>query len=182
MVNNQVILEHQGDLSFDLIGDFLSQLNRIMDQMAMELNSKKILYSIMVECLENIYRHFDMDNEEIPAIITEYNTNFSLKQANDDTFVLKAGNLIWNKNIPKLKEKLDLVNSLDKNGLKNLYKNAIRNITLHKEDGAGLGIIDIAKLSGNKLIYSFQNISNEISYFHLTVTISGLIHYKKLSV
>ncbi len=181
MSQNKVILHHKGDLDFDTIGEFLSHLNKLMNEMAMELNSKKILYSIMVECLENIYRHFDMDDDEIPKIDSEYQTNFSLEQFNDETFVLKAGNLIWKKNIPLLKEKLDLVNSLDKQGLKDLYKEAIREIAYRNKDGAGLGIIDIAKLSGNKLDYYFSDINNDLSYFHLTIKISNIIHYKKIS-
>ena len=44
MSHNKVILSHKGDLDFDTIGDFLSQLNKLMSEMAMELNSKKILY------------------------------------------------------------------------------------------------------------------------------------------
>lgn len=181
MSQNKIILQHRGDLSFDMIGHFLSQLNKMMSEMAMELNSKKILYSIMVECLENIYRHFDMDSDEIPKIDSEFETNFTLEEYDDETFLLKAGNLIWKKNVPLLKEKLDLVNSLDKKGLKNLYKEAIRDITYRNKDGAGLGIIDIAKLSGNKLDYYFADVSTELAYFHVTIKISNIVHYKKIS-
>lgn len=182
MGKNRIILEHKGDLTFELIGEKLSELNKIMNEMAMELNSKKIMYSIMVECLENIYRHFDMDSDEIPVTNPDFDTEFILEQLDNETFVLKAGNLIWNRNVEKLREKIELVNSLNKNGLKELYKNTIREITFKNRNNAGLGIIDIAKLSGNKLDYEFKKVNDELSYFRLFIIISNIIHYKKLSI
>ena len=40
----------------------------------------------------------------------------------------------------------------------------------HEKGGAGLGIIDLARKSGNKLNYEFNKVSNEYSFFCLTIT------------
>ena len=45
---------------------------------------------------------------------------------------------------------------------------------LSDRGGAGLGFIDIAKKTGEKLIYSFLKINEKRSFFVLTSTISRL--------
>ena len=38
--------------------------------------------------------------------------------------------------------------------------------------GAGLGIIDMAKRTGNELLYNIEKINDDYSFFILTITIS----------
>jgi hypothetical protein len=85
-----------------------------------------------------------------------------------------TGNVINNDKIPKLRDMLENINSLDKDGLKLLYKQQMREGRLSDRGGAGLGFIDIARKTGQKLIYSFLKINEERSFFVLTSTISRL--------
>lgn len=177
MPENKILLEFKGDLSYDTIGHFLKILDKLTLDMRMELNSRKILYSILVECLENIFRHYDLADEETIVYDSNYLTQFSLEKQNNEVFILKAANLVSNKNVETLKSKINLINSLDKQGLKNLYKSSIRNlIKTNFTVGSGLGLIDIAKLSGNKIDYMITKLTDEIFYFHIIITISGIIY------
>jgi L-cysteine desulfidase len=81
--------------------------------------------------------------------------------------------MIRNDKIPSLRDRLDQVNSLDKEGLKLLYKDVRLNTSLSDSGGAGIGIIDIARKSENKLEYSFKDLNNQFSLFSLLVRISG---------
>ena len=83
-----------------------------------------------------------------------------------------VSNSILNHKVSLLKNKLDKVNSLDKEGLKDLYKNTILSGNVSPKGGAGLGIINIAKVSENKIRYSFTPINEKYSYFMLNVLIS----------
>ena len=67
---------------------------------------------------------------------------------------------------------LEKINSLDKDGLKMLYKQQIKEGRLSNKGGAGLGFIDIAKKTGNKLYYNFLSINDEYSFFVFTSKIS----------
>ena len=49
------------------------------------------------------------------------------------------------KNVESLKDKITQVNSLDKDGLKSLYKDVIKGGELSSKGGAGLGFIDMAR-------------------------------------
>lgn len=83
-----------------------------------------------------------------------------------------VSNSIFNHKILLLKNKLDRVNSLDKEGLKDLYKNTILSGNVSPKGGAGLGIINIAKVSENKINYTFSTINDKYSYFTLNVLIA----------
>jgi hypothetical protein len=71
-----------------------------------------------------------------------------------------------------LKDRLDEVNSLDKEGLKNLYKDARLNATFSETSGAGIGIIDIARKSENKLVYHFEKVNEKFSVYSLLIRVS----------
>ena len=80
--------------------------------------------------------------------------------------------MIRNEKIMPLRSRIDQANSLDKEGLKLLYKDIRLNSTFSETSGAGIGIIDIARKSENKLVYNFQEINKEFSLFSLLVKVS----------
>ena len=74
--------------------------------------------------------------------------------------------------LEELTEMLDHINSLDKDGLKELYKNQMKEGRLSEKGGAGLGFIDIARKTGNKLEFHFLPIDEGSSFFLLTSSVS----------
>jgi len=72
----------------------------------------------------------------------------------------------------KAEGKLEKINSLDKEGLKELYKAIIKNTTISEKGGAGLGFVDMARKSGTKLEYEFPEMSTDYAFFCLKVNVS----------
>jgi len=66
---------------------------------------------------------------------------------------------------------LKIINTMDKEGLKEYYQNSLESSVVSSKGTAGLGMIDIARKSGNKLDFEFLNIDNERSFFCLNVKI-----------
>ena len=91
-----------------------------------------------------------------------------------ESYNIITGNIIKNEKIPELEKSLELVNSLDKEGLSSLYKQQMKDGRISDKGGAGLGFIDIAKKSGNKLSYQFKKLNEEVSFFILTSTINRI--------
>ncbi|MBI4647930.1 MAG: hypothetical protein HY738_15415 [Bacteroidia bacterium] len=123
---------------------------------------KKRVYSIMVECLQNITRH----QEDAEMDLAKAYGIFVIEKKNE-RYYITTGNLIDNKNIPQIKKLLEKINSLDPEELKNYYKEVLMEGELSEKGGAGLGLIDMARKSGNKLSYDFKNISDLHSFFYL---------------
>jgi hypothetical protein len=123
---------------------------------------RKRIYSIMVEGLQNITRHQD-DSEEASQ---EYYGIFVI-QKKGEKYYITTGNVADTSNIDTLKKLLEKINSLEKDALKDYYKEVLEEGSLSNKGGAGLGLIDMARKSGNKLLYEFVSINEKYSYFYL---------------
>lgn len=166
MVKQENIITHSGPLSYEEIGFLLNRMSAFVDKQGMSITIKKKVYSAMVESLENIYKH-----QDIIVGDAQHQPHFSLTITDTD-FLINASNSILKNKILPLKEKLDRVNDLDKNGLKDLYKLTILSGNVSPKGGAGLGIINIAKVSENKINFKFEEFNDKYAYFTINVTIS----------
>ncbi len=120
------------------------------------------IYFIMVEGLQNITRHQADDKIDV-------NNNygvFALKRESGKYFIT-IGNLVEKKLIEELSQKIENVNKLSKDELKQYYKEILLHGKISERGGAGLGLIDMARKSGNKLLYSFEEIDDNHSYFYM---------------
>lgn len=163
---SEELLRHFGPLSYEEIGFLLNKMATLLDKRGMNITIRKKVYAAMVESLENIYKHQDTITDD-----KEYMPKFSLL-IDSQNISLFISNSILNHKVSLLKGKLDKVNSLDKDGLKDLYKNTILSGNVSPKGGAGLGIINIAKVSENKVNYTFTTVNDKYSYFTLNVLIS----------
>jgi len=164
-IANEELLRHFGPLSYEEIGYLLNKMALLLDKRGMNITIRKKVYAVMVESLENIYKHQDhIDNDKV------YLPKFTLSI--DAQFIsMFVSNSIFNHKVSLLKSKLDKVNSLDKDGLKDLYKNTILSGNVSPKGGAGLGIINIAKVSENKITYTFAPVNEKYSYFTINIQI-----------
>lgn len=130
---------------------------------------KKRVFSIMVECLQNITRHQFVDGRED---VTADQSGMFVICNKDKSYQMTSGNVVNNEAIPHLTELLEKVNCLDKDALKLYYKQVLEDGSISSKGGAGLGLIEMARKSGNKLFYSFEKIDEAISYFYMNTSIS----------
>ena len=72
-----------------------------------------------------------------------------------------------------LKVKLDEINNLETKEIRNVYRQMLSNSEFSNKGGAGLGLIEMAKKTGNKLDYDFVELDNEFSYFILSKTVDS---------
>ncbi|MGO8692141.1 MAG: SiaB family protein kinase [Rectinemataceae bacterium] len=88
-------------------------------------------------------------------------------------YAVRSGNAILKKDVAELRDRLEEINSLDKDGLKRLYKQRIRQERLPESPGAGVGLIDIARRSNGKLEYSFAPLDADHDFFSLGARVNG---------
>ncbi|MBN1251958.1 MAG: SiaB family protein kinase [Bacteroidales bacterium] len=137
---------------------------------------KRKVYNVMVEGLQNITKHqadIDLELEENYGV-------FVLKKENNNYFIT-TGNLIENENIDQLTFQIEQVNSLSKDELKEYHKKILIDGKISNKGGAGLGLIDMARKSGNKLLYGFEKYNNSYSYFYLHTEIPSIESKKVIS-
>ncbi len=159
MSEHNLILVYEGEFTQEITKSVLSMAEKNLDSIGEEQNIKRKVFNVMVECLQNICKHADsMKREE------ERRAIFMIGKEND-SYEITSGNYILNTSIEGLKAKLEQINNLDKEGLKTLYKDLIKTSELSEKGGAGLGFVDIARKSGQKLEFDFEPVNDENSFF-----------------
>jgi hypothetical protein len=171
MQNNEIILIYSGEFSQDLTKTLLAFTERKLSTEKLEDQVRKKIFNIMVEMLQNISKNA-IDNNPVQTIDSPV---FMIGES-EQNYLLLSSNKILNANIKPLQNRLDEVNSLDSEGLKNLYKQVRLSSTFSKIGGAGIGIIDIARKSENKLSYSFSEINSTDSMYSLLIKVSKTIN------
>jgi hypothetical protein len=169
MVDKNLILIYEGEFTQDITKSVLAMAEKNLDSKGEESAIKRKVFNVMVECLQNICKHSDTaaSEEEKGAIF--------MIGIEDNSYVITSGNFIGNQFIPNLREKLEMINSLDKDGLKVLYKDMIQTTTISEKGGAGLGFVDIARKSGQKLEYDFEHVNSNFSFFSFKTKIARII-------
>ncbi len=168
MLAKNLILVYEGEFTQEITKSVLSMAERNMDSMGEESSIKRKVFNVMVECLQNIVKH----GEDYNPLNEKKQTAIFMIGKLDDEYVITSGNPVKNDVVGILTEKLDQINGLDKEGLKALYKDIIKGTEISEKGGAGLGFVDMARKSGQKLEYDFTEINNEHSFFSLKTTIS----------
>jgi len=134
-------------------------------------NIKKRVYYIMVECIQNITRY-----QENAKTAEETSSLFMISKKGS-CFYVSTGNLIKTEKIDALRAQIDKVNSLDKEDLDRYFKEVLANEAFTDGGGAGLGLINMVRKSGNKLLYEFRHVNNQYAYFYLYSVISKATDY-----
>src|SRR6478609_1791931 len=165
MMSQKLILVYQGDFTQESTKSILAMAERNLDSSGEEGNIKRKVFNVMVEALQNIVKHSD---ELVEGQMRSHAAIFLIGKE-ENRYTIMSGNPIRKTNVAGLEQKLHHINSLDKEGLKELYKEIIKNTTISEKGGAGLGFVDMARKSGEKLAFDFPEMSAEYCFFCLTV-------------
>ncbi|MCQ2253350.1 MAG: SiaB family protein kinase [Bacteroidales bacterium] len=152
---------YRGEFTQTLQQHILSLAEKNIDREKISGKIKKRVFHIMVESIQNISRHGDGQEES-----ADNSAMFSI-QKEKKWYYITTSNIIENSKIDNLKGKLDKVNSLDQTELDKFYREVLGNGQLSSKGGAGLGLIEMVRKSGNKLTYNIEKINDEISHFYL---------------
>jgi hypothetical protein len=167
MMSQKLILVYQGDFTQETTKSILAMAERNIDSSGEDSSTKRKVFNVMVESLQNIVKHSD----ELVDGATRSHAAIFLIGRESNRYTIMSGNPIRKTSIPPLKEKLDRINGLDKDGLKELYKEIIKNTTISDKGGAGLGFVDMARKSGEKLEYLFPEMTPDYCFFCMKVNV-----------
>ncbi len=168
MEKENILLSFKGMVTGDLLTSVLQIMESKMTYLQETPRMKKKVFNVLVECLQNLYHHIEEEKQ---------NRNLEAKSAlfvivkEDQNFFIRTGNFIDLKSANELKGRLDIINAMNKEELKLHYQEALSSGTLSDKGTAGLGMIDIARKSGNKLEYEFLPINDDFQFFCLNVKI-----------
>jgi hypothetical protein len=172
MERDHIILSFKGQITKDLMASVYQIMESRLDAIHEDPKKKKKVYNILVESLQNIYHHVDeLQLDENILDSTSRDAMFMIVRGDDGIYYIHTGNYVLNTKCGLLQTRIEQINAMTPEELRAHYVDRLSTAELSAKGGAGLGIIDIARKSGNKLGYSFNPVSDKYSFFSLLISI-----------
>jgi hypothetical protein len=170
MRKNNIMLDFQGAISQEVLVEMVELLKNKFSHGSCNSHVSKKIFSIFIEMAQNITKysaersHLDDLKKDVGAgiiVITEVDKNYTIT----------SGNLVEKQRIPGIIEHCRKINLMNKEELKQYYKKQIKSDREEGKEGAGLGLIAIARKSGNPIIYKMTPIDDVNSFLILSAKI-----------
>lgn len=163
MRKHEFLMIYEGTFSQSLTRAVLALTEKKMEQDGEDRKIKRKVFNVMVECLQNISKHGDS------AI--DMNQSIFLIGQNKEGYIISTGNAIEIEEIGALENKLLAINNMEQDELKDLYRSLMAHGEYSDKSGAGLGLIDIARKSGEELEFQFFDLDENTKFFALSTKI-----------
>jgi hypothetical protein len=169
MKTGEVLLAYKGSITAELITNVLGVVETKLNHVIDKSSTKKKIYNILVESLQNLYHHVD----DLPGTANNLDVHFGIFVIAKDgeSYNVRTGNFINTNKVKKLKERFDKIKSLSRDELKELYKFVLNNQMFSDKGGGGLGLIDIARRTDGQVDYNFDTYDADYSFFRMSVII-----------
>lgn len=166
----------KGDLEYIYKGEVTSiVVTNILDLAKLNMNEDDIkpvssrIYFILGEGLQNISIHQEkIDNIPVDSII------FISKKYG--YYTITTGNLIKASKKEDLEKRLIQINSMTVEELKEFARYIRKNLTFTEKGGANLGLVEMAKRSGSQLIYGFNDVTHNYTFFYFSLELDIVNH------
>jgi hypothetical protein len=169
-MNGNVILFYKGNIDSVIINHVLDTVEEKMIEVNEVSKLRKKVYNVLVESLQNLYHHVD----RVPADFEDQSEKFGLLAVYKvkEGYKIITGNFVHADNIERLEEKIKRINRSTNEEIKELYKFILNHQRISAKGGGGLGLVDIARKTGNRLEYTFKEYNNTYSFFYLNILVN----------
>ena len=165
VLDGNVLVSYKGDITSDIITQLVDKTENVFTEKPELSNLKRTSFHIVVESLQNLFHHglsLDDSKPKFGAFILLYSEN-SIK--------IITGNYIPYQRQQFVSDRINQINSMSKDELKILYKLILNNEEFSEKGGGGLGMIDIARKTGSKLMSEFIPVDEKVLFYVLKINI-----------
>jgi len=173
MQDENFILSYKGQVGFVQVNSLLRIIEDRLETAENNPKVRKKVYNIATECFQNLSHHLESHLERISS------KALAVFEAYEDKYIIATGNYVLKEIELKIKEKIDHINSLNKEQLRELHRQVLSEEGFSEKGTAGLGFIDIARKTDGNLFYDFHDVSEDITFFTLKVEITRTMNLPK---
>ena len=164
-----ILISYNGIITKKDINNMIIEVENKLDSVNETLKTRKKVFNIIIEAIQNIYHHGASNgkvSQELKNVCL-----YLLRSPNG--YKIITVNHIYSHNVEELSKRLEETNALSKEQLKEYYRNRLEMGKVSNKGGAGLGLIDMFRKSGEKLNYWFEEANGKFSLFCLEVSINS---------
>jgi len=167
-----VFFYFSGPLSQHLVKPISSILE---ERMTMDRANRAIMiraFSLVVEKVQNMLHYADSSAPHPPeASAVPTSVGVIAIGYRDEHYFVVSGNLIENRKVERVREKLTKIQHMNKEELKVYYREQRRKGPDEGSKGAGLGFIEMARKGSRPIEYEFTPIDADMSFFSIKTTL-----------
>ncbi len=163
---DNILLSYKGPLSDVLLAEFSRDIRKKLQKEDSKTGKK--VFAVFMELAQNVLFYSKEENlfgnsrDKVGTLVIVQN---------DTHYRLITGNLVFKQDVPQLKEKCEVINSLDRESLRE-YKRQLRNAPSGEESkGAGIGLVQAALTSDHPLEVQIMEMAGSYAFFILYVNV-----------
>jgi hypothetical protein len=166
--DENVLISYKGPVNEKLIMEMCSD---IREKLGTNEEVTQKVFAIFLELSRNLLDY----SVETTARFGDYHEPIGLIILNesDEYYALTTGNLVAKEDFSSFKAKCDLINSLNRDELRQIKRSQrLRSLEVNETvDKAGIGLMRVALTSGNPLILDYVEVDEKYSFFTLSINI-----------
>jgi hypothetical protein len=172
MCERNIMLDFQGAISQDMLvgmGEVLK--NKCSQEVGSAAVVNKI-FAVFIEMAQNI-AFYSAERNTLGNGNAEVGAGIIMVTEENKCYTITSGNLVEKNAIPGIIDHCQKINRLDRDQLKQFYK---EQINLSREKGkksGGIGLIAVVRKSGNPISYQVTTVDDRLSFLALSVQIAA---------
>jgi len=172
--SNSIKVIYSGPIWSSGIDGIAEMLLKRLEFDDISLNASQAVFSIFVEQMNNIMM-YSADKERKTSSegdSLEVSKGIFILGIKDAKYFIQCGNVVTEYSAQILKTRIDHLNTLDKKGLRQYYKQQLHAENDNPESkGAGIGLIEIARRASAPIEYKLEPYSEGLHYFTMYITV-----------
>lgn len=172
MCERNIILDFQGAMSQDMLVGMAELIkNKSSANTDKSFLTKKV-FSVFIEMAQNIAL-YSVDRVDLGDNSYEngVGTGIIVVAEKENIFTITSGNLVRRADESSITQHIDRINQMDREELKQFYKQRIKSARQSGRRGAGVGFIDMARRSGNEIQYQVTPVDDLNSFLVFSVKV-----------
>ncbi len=165
------VLYYKGNVESDTITRALDLVERklLLTREAPRLRKK--VYNVLVETLQNLYHHSDRVPKGYHAARPDRYGVVVLEKTGRG-YRITTCNFVAIVRVRELEEKLTRINRSTPEEIREQYKEVLNNQQITEKGLGGLGLLDIAKKTGQQIDFRFKRYDNHNTAFRLSAVVA----------
>lgn len=127
---------------------------------------------LVSECFQNVIRHGEGRSDG--KVQVAHHQDFFRVRIRNGAVALASCNLVSVSKAKVLEQTIQEINTLNKEELKNRYTHILQEAEFNEKGGAGLGLIEMARKSGNPLLAGYRRFNDDFFQFFIGLQINSV--------
>ena len=166
MSERKILMTYLGEITPEITNNILRAIKEDAHHFDNELTIQNKVYNIIVECLENVYKHSSVLDKSMKS-------SLFLLGREENYYRIMTGNYVYNYQIDAITKIGDEINAMNRDEIIKKYSEIISKGESVESSSPGLGMIDMALKSNNKIEYEFKPAGEDISFYILKLKVNS---------